>query len=390
MIRTTSFIHFSIGYYAIGMGVLLPYIRSAYSLNYSFSGVLVSCESIGKLIGSFIAVWIFTRFAVKRTSILTNLLTYIGYLIILLTGNRLLAVLAFLFMGFGRGCILYFGTDNMNRIKDREGYWTTFTQTFFALGALVAPFVLTICAGKTPIGWKSGGLTIILIGVISVILLQRTDMGWYEEEIRVGSGSTGKSIGGYGFLKKPVFLIVTVIGFCYMAFEASVMGWASTFFKDSGAVAENAIMWITALIWLGFLIGRIVSTKLVRYFESQSLVLVLALVSAVFYIFMLAGRYQIFTGICAFGVGLGFSGLYTLIIAGIGRICREYRNAMSFYMTVTLVGAVVLPSVIGRIAERSGILTAMRSLLVPLAVQIVLSAVHLIMVKAEKRAEKLK
>ncbi len=376
LIQTTSYVQFVQGFFVIIMGALLPYIRAEYGLNYAVSGALVSAESVGKLIGSFIACYIAMGIGAKRSLALLNSVTYIGFAIMLFTGNPIVLIIAFVCMGFGRGTTLNYNSDTMNRLPGKDGLWMTYTQTFFALGALIAPLLVSVCIDRAGFSWRLPDIIVVILGAVAVLMVSRVKLSWYDDALAAETKTEDKAQKNFGFLKSKVFWIVVAIGFCYCSFEASVMGWAATYFLDSGAIAENYVQVIVSLIWAGFLVGRVVCTGLVNRFRSDKLVLVLSLLTLAFYLVMLFCHSLAAIVLGVFGLGLGISGIYTLNIAGISHICRKYTAAMGFYMTITLVGAIAIPSVVGGIAERFNISAGMKVLVVIAAIQLIMSVVN--------------
>ena len=65
------------------------------------------------------------------------------------------------------------------------------------------------------------------------------------------------------------------------------------------------------------------------------------------------------------GLGLSLSGMYGTTVANAGDVFGRYPLAMGIFVTLSGIGSIVTPSVIGTVAESAGIRTGMRILLVP-------------------------
>ncbi|MBD5148539.1 MAG: hypothetical protein HDT19_07155 [Oscillibacter sp.] len=73
------------------------------------------------------------------------------------------------------------------------------------------------------------------------------------------------------------------------------------------------------------------------------------------------------------GLGLSLSGMYGTTVANAGSVFGEYPLAMGIFVTVTALGSVITPSIIGGVAAYTGIRAGMTVLLVPAVIALVLA-----------------
>ena len=76
------------------------------------------------------------------------------------------------------------------------------------------------------------------------------------------------------------------------------------------------------------------------------------------------------------GLGLSLSGMYGTTVANAGDVFGRYPLAMGIFVTLSGIGSIVTPSVIGTVAESTGIRTGMRILLAPAAVLLVVAILN--------------
>ena len=76
------------------------------------------------------------------------------------------------------------------------------------------------------------------------------------------------------------------------------------------------------------------------------------------------------------GLGLSLSGMYGTSVANTGDVFGRYPLAMGIFVTLSGIGSIVTPSVIGTVAESTGIRTGMRILLAPAAVLLVVAILN--------------
>ena len=177
---------------------------------------------------------------------------------------------------------------------------------------------------------------------------------------RSGSGS-------FGFLRNRRFLLSMSIMFFYLCVEASVMGWMVTYYADSGAVAVESAQLLTSMLWVVILAGRFICGALSGRIAPPRMILALCGGILVFLavLLMSAGLIPMLVG--TVGLGLALSGMYGTTVANAGSVFGEYPLAMGVFVTISSLGSVITPSLIGDIASHAGIRMGMAVLLVPAA-----------------------
>ena len=64
------------------------------------------------------------------------------------------------------------------------------------------------------------------------------------------------------------------------------------------------------------------------------------------------------------GFGFSMAGIYPTTVSFAGNIIKEYKMAWSFMLTIASMGSILMPSIIGKIAENAGIFYGMASVIV--------------------------
>ena len=97
-----------------------------------------------------------------------------GFLIMILTGNPVLLILGFLFTGISRGSNSNFNNTIVNEVSSSSTAALNFLHSIFAVGALVAPFLVILCTNMAgDIGWKIAAGVIIILAGISIYLFSK-------------------------------------------------------------------------------------------------------------------------------------------------------------------------------------------------------------------------
>ena len=162
------------GLYAMILGSFLPIISDEYGLNNTMSGVLLSAHQVGNLIAGFIAGVLPLYLGRKKSIMFLCSFVVMGFLIMILTGNPVLLILGFLFTGLSRGSISNFNNTIVNEVSNSSPAALNFLHSIFAVGALIAPFLVIICtnmAGEK--GWKIAAGVIIVLAIISIFLFSK-------------------------------------------------------------------------------------------------------------------------------------------------------------------------------------------------------------------------
>jgi len=96
-----------------------------------------------------------------------------------------------------------------------------------------------------------------------------------------------------------------------------------------------------------------------------------ALTETSFFVLLLFGRT---TPLILFGImGFGFSmaGIYPTTVSFTGLIIQKYPMAWSYILTLASFGSILMPSIIGSIAETAGIYYGMSSIVAVVAIDLI-------------------
>lgn len=98
-----------------------------------------------------------------------------------------------------------------------------------------------------------------------------------------------KSATDYGFFREKLFWLCTALCFFYEAVEASMMGWLTSFYIDSGVLAADAAQIITSLLWVSLLIGRFSCSVIAAKFRPWQMITVMCFGVAAFLVLLVTG-----------------------------------------------------------------------------------------------------
>ncbi|MDO5784696.1 MAG: MFS transporter [Eubacteriales bacterium] len=357
--------YLAMGIYLILIGSALPAIKEEYQISYQIGGFMMSIQQIGYLLMGIFVSLIARRIGAKTTYLFFGILAFIGLALMMITGNPYILLFAMLLTGLCKGSTANFGNQIVSTLSESDASLLNLAQAFFAVGACAAPVIAMVCGAS----WRlSFGITIV-IGIVSFVHGLRVRIG---PEAFSQETNTGKI--DFGFFKTGIFWICCLLLLCYLAFEASIMGWLVTFLMDSGVTGETTAQLLATGLWIAVLAGRLLSAWLATKFQPHQMMIVMALGVATCFTLMMFSRTLVWMVIATIGVGLFMAGIYGTTLGGSDNLVGRYPMCMGMFIVIPGIGAAVTQSAIGMIADHIGIRGGMYVLYVLIVILFVATA----------------
>lgn len=366
------------GMLALSIGSMLPFIRDARGLDYGFCGMIVSLHSVGNLLSSFFAGIVPTFLGKKRSILLFESFFAISFALILFGQNNIYLVLAFFMTGLARGAASNYCNAKINALAPGKAWIINGLHAMFSIGAFLFPILLTLITGTNASNWTYACVMMLAVGVLAWFLYwmipedeeQKKQRKTEEngEEKKTAAVSENRS---WGFLKEPVFYLVIVTLFFYLCAEQGVIGWMITYFKDTELLSPSVSTITASVQWLMILFGRLTVAAVSLKVAKEKLLPVMGVGLVAFFILLIFSRttFWIMAGIIGFGYSM--AGVYPTTVSFAGKLIQKYPMAWSFILTLASLGSIVMPSVIGKIAETAGIAVGMSSVAVVLVIDFI-------------------
>ena len=375
------FVYFSLGVAVILIGSILPSLQKANSLSYAQSGNLLSVQSIGFLLIGLVTGEAVRRLGIKWSYALTVAFLPVGMFMLVLGGNFLFLSAAMFLVGLSKGAITDYNNRVISDYAEGEAGPINSLHIFFAIGACLAPFgVLAMNRLSPDSGWLYAMTLSAVIAVFAVVfaVFVKTDLtagseaaaaaGKQSDDSRTnaspadagnlnaaGSGTTAASAtegtGTLSFFREPLFLWTLLMGICDQALESSLMGWLTTYYLETGLVGEAASQLTTSLLWVCFLIGRIICMIIAAKWRPYSMLLVLGTGTALFMILLTISPGAPVLFLSTAGLGLCLSGVYGTAVSNASHIFSRYSSAMGLYVTIAGIGGAAAPAAIGLLSD---------------------------------------
>ena len=353
------------GLYAMILGSLLPIISNEYGLNNTMSGILLSAHQAGNLVSGFIAGVLPLYLGRKKAIMFLCSFVIMGFLIMILTGNPVLLILGFLFTGISRGSISNFNNTIVNEVSSSSTAALNFLHSIFAVGALVAPFLVIFCTNMAgDIGWKIAAGVIIILASISIYLFSKMKIDDTVKKMKQVKVS-------YKFMRSKFFWLMAGVMFFYLCAEATINGWLVKYFIDSRIMTIQYAQVLASLLWIVMLIGRLTCAFLGDKVSREKLLLTTSIGTVVFYLLLLSSQNIIIITIAIMGLGFSMAGIYPTTVSSIGSTIKAYPMSMGVLLMIGGIGAIIMPIITGALSDAFGILAGMSAIIFAIILMIV-------------------
>ena len=203
------------------------------------------------------------------------------------------------------------------------------------------------------------GATPVLVLAVLGLLLWLVYMGTPF----VGKGAGKKEVTDWSFLKSTRFWLLTGLLFCQNAAEQSVTGWMVTYFKGSGIIAGTLAAYTVTVMWGATLVGRLLIAFVFPLKNPRKAMVGMSVLCTIFYVLLVMAHTQVMAIVLLFAFAFSMAGLNPTAVASAGRMTSV--TSMGIMLPVASSGAILMPWVIGMVAERAGLAAGMASNIVP-------------------------
>jgi MFS transporter, FHS family, L-fucose permease len=396
---TTLF--FAWGFITATVDPLIAALKAIFHLTYAEVMLTQFAYFLAYGLVSVPAATLVTRLGYSRSIVPALLVMIAGCLCILLATHldTFVVVLIGLFIIAGGITILQVAANPLAAAlgsPERSHFRLTLSQAFNSLGTTIAPYLASsvLLAG----GMFAAGGVAVITAAQRVESLRRIDFAFLviagliallalfirSVRGRLDSAAPPLAVGSDASVARALqsgwALLGSVAIFLYVGAEVSIGSTLTNFLHQSDVFdvpLERAGKWVS-LYWGGAMLGRFVGSALLTRVRA---VVLLAAAAAVAALLCLAVNQTsgAFAGWAALSIGLFNSIMFPVIFTLTLERSNASSAATSGLLCVAIVGGAVLPLLVGRIADHSGLHAAY---IVPLVAYALLSAFAVVAGKA--------
>ena len=187
------------------------------------------------------------------------------------------------------------------------------------------------------------------------------------------------------FMKDPAFLVLAGMLLCYICSEYAINGWLVSYIQNKGELAaafegEAAIrtysQTMATLLWAVILVGRLTCAWLSQRVHPKKLMLIAAVGEAVGFAGMLFSGSIAMVTVCVAVLGFCMAGICPMIYSDAVYFTNNFPLATGALLAIGAIGGVMMPTVVGVLADKLGFGGGMTAILVAIALLAALSAVN--------------
>ena len=360
------FAFFASGAMSTLLGAILPEMGEAYGLDYAFRGVLLSAHQVGNLCAVIASGFIPYLIGRKRSTFMLGLGIVLGLVLMTLTGSSALLFIAFALTGIGRGTMSNITNVVVGETAENKAAGLNLLHASFAVGAFLAPFV---AIAVIPSSWRYAPWIIAALMLLALLLLLFSRLSSERVRKEKGEGTIPRSL---------QFWLNTFIMFFYLCSEASLIGWLVTYFQDAGIFPDSVSTAMQSFLWIMILVGRLICAVVSTRMNKNVLILILGLMMTGFFILMITAENPVVIVAAVFLVGFSMSGIYPTTLSTMEKKYNSSTVATGLCIGTATVGAIIMPSIVGTVAESAGIEGGIATISVAMAVMVTLMLVKLI------------
>ncbi len=354
-LRNTGFVTFFFsGICAISSGVVVSLLQEQYGFAYGMTGTLLSLMSIGNLLAGLLIGVLPGVLGMKPSVLLLTIGYAVGYGIMGMTGVETLLAVAFFLVGIAKGSIINTCTILVSDNSADRTRGMNLMHSCYACGALLCPFLIAVTA---KVSTSLAVLTLAVLGGVLWLVYLSTPFGG-----KVASGKTKEKI-DWSFLRSVRFWLLTGLLFCQNAAEQSVTGWMVTYFKGSGIIAGTLAAYTVTVMWGATLVARLLIAFVFPFKQPRKAMVVMALTCTIFYVAMMQAHSQLPAILLLFAFAFAMAGMNPTAVASAGKMTSV--TSMGIMLPVASSGAILMPWVIGRVAESAGLAAGMMTNIIP-------------------------
>ena len=249
-------------------------------------------------------------------------------------------------------CTILVSDNSANRTRGMN-----LMHSCYACGALLCPFLIAAAAKA------STELAVFLLAALGVVL-------WLVYAFTpLGGGKAKdtktKEVTDWSFLHSARFWLLTGLLFCQNAAEQSVTGWMVTYFKGSGIIAGSLAAYTVTVMWGATLVARLLIAFVFPFKNPRKAMVGMSVLCTFFYVLLVMAHTQGAAIALLFAFAFSMAGLNPTAVASAGRMTSV--TSMGIMLPVASSGAILMPWVIGMVADKAGLAAGMASNIVPCA-----------------------
>jgi FHS family glucose/mannose:H+ symporter-like MFS transporter len=329
------------------LGAIMPSLFEKIQFNKSEAGNLFFTMNLAMLLMSLVFGPVVDRFGYKLFLIVCSFLVAFSLFLFTTASNYAIILAAAVILGFGGGG-LNGGTNALTSDihPDKRSSALNLLGIFFGFGALTIPFLIGVMMER--IGLRNILSLSILLSLVPFFLF--VIFSFPKPKLQQGFPLSQVS----RIMKNPVLWLCGFLLFFQSGNEFTLGGWISTYLHESFGLTPKTASFILAGYWAAIMAGRLLSSRIVKVWRNQTIILLSALVSLAAAVLIVVAPSGFLAASGVIVIGLGFAAIFPTTLAVVGEAFPQFSGtAFSFVFVIALMGGMTSPWLTGKIAHAS-------------------------------------
>lgn len=352
------------GLYATSGSLVMPLLRAQYGLSYDMGGMLLSALNFGNLITSFVCGALAGRIGRKPAVLVLTAGSYLGYLVLSVTGMPILMLLCFFAVGVSKGAVYNMDNTVIPECSANKTLSVNILHACFAAGSFLCAPLAALCPTR-----------LVLCLVLAALCLA-LPLLYGTSSLGIRPMMAGTQEGGWQFLRRQSFWVSGLLIFFEISAETAVSGWIVSYFQDSGIMNQAMAQMMLSLNWILMMTGRLFVAFMPFKVHPRKLVLVLAVGTGVSYTVMLLAQNPAAAVLGLCGFALCVAPVQPTVLANLAPEDATPR-ALSVLLPVGSAGGILMPAATGFVASAAGIWGGMAAIAIACAALMICAYLNL-------------
>lgn len=334
---------------------LVPYVKSAFSLDEGTLGLLMLCTGLGSILSLPVSGWLCMKFGAKRVIYFSGFLMAFALLAISLMINIWLT--AVMLMIFG-GCTISIDVAaNINGVAVEHKTSRHLMSGFhggYSLGTLLGAGIMSVLfsLGILPV-WAV--VVFMAITIVAMIIGCRDLLS--SEDLKINNNEA--PIEKKHLSVPPMVIVVGLLCFIMYASEGAVMGWSAIFVTEEKGIDISAAGFFYTAFAVMMTVMRFLGDKIVDRLGRRKVVVLGAVAVAAGFITVVIIPHIAATAVGFALVGLGAANIVPQLISSASEIKgMAVQNIISIINALGYSGILLGPVIIGFVAKHYGLHTS--------------------------------
>lgn len=334
---------------------LVPYVKSAFSLDEGTLGLLMLCSGLGSILALPVSGWLCMKFGAKRVIYFSGFLMAFSLLAISLMADLWLTALMLMIFG---GCTISIDVAaNINGVAVEHKTGRHLMSGFhggYSLGTLIGAGAMSLLfsLGIVP-AWA---VVICMVLILLAMLLGCRDL-LSREELKTGPMPSSRPRSR--FYVPPMVIVIGLLCFIMYASEGAVMGWSAIFVSEERGVDISAAGFFYTAFAVMMTAMRFLGDRIVDRLGQRRVVVLGALAVAAGFLMIVLIPSIVTTALGFALIGLGAANIVPQLISFASGIKgMEVQNIISIINALGYSGILLGPVLIGFVAKHYGLHTS--------------------------------